>query len=194
MTLTAPSRKLLPEARKFMSKRTGWIAARRANAYALTPFEAGEYIPVFGQDRLVYFDPQAVDPIRLIKNNLIIGGAENCIAETIILFFKVEARRRLTAAAEQYAHQIEETVKAVTVRDAKTRWGSCSSTGRLSFSWRLTMAPPNVLGYVAAHEVAHLKHMHHGPEFWTLVAKLDPNWEAAEDWLNKHGPGLRRYG
>ena len=194
VTLTAPSEKQLPEARKFMSKRTGWIAARRASAHTITPFQVGERIPVFGQGRLIQHDPAAIDPVRVIKGNIIIGGAESALAETIQSFFKVEARRRLTAAAERYAARIDEIVEAVTVRDAKTRWGSCSSTGRLSFSWRLAMAPPGVLDYVAAHEVAHLRHMNHGPEFWALVAALDPNWEAAEAWLNNDGPSLRRYG
>jgi len=84
--------------------------------------------------------------------------------------------------------------RRVTVKDTKSRWGSCAANRNLGFSWRLVMAPPHVQDYVAAHEVAHLQHMNHGPRFWALVTQLTPHTDAAVAWLRYHGPKLLRIG
>ena len=194
VTLTAPTRAALPAARRFLSTRTRWIAEKRAGVEPMQPFADGGVVPFLGRNRHIAYDPAAQDPVLLTPDRLIVGGAESALAAAVRTFLKAEAKRRLWAAAQSYARQIDREVVAISVRDAKTRWGSCGDTGRLSFSWRLVMAPESVLTYVAAHEVAHLRHMHHGPEFWALVAELDPAWEAAETWLKQDGPGLRRYG
>jgi len=80
------------------------------------------------------------------------------------------------------------------VRDQASRWGSCSTTGVLSFSWRLILAPARILDYVAAHEVAHLKEMNHGPRFWALVERTMPAMKEAKGWLQLYGLDLHRYG
>ena len=92
------------------------------------------------------------------------------------------------------AEQLGVAVKRISVRDQSSRWGSCSTTGLLSFSWRLVMAPPLVLDYVAAHEVAHLAEMNHGPRFWRLVVRMMPQMEEAKFWLRRNGMDLHRYG
>ncbi|MGR3434759.1 MAG: M48 family metallopeptidase, partial [Shimia sp.] len=79
------------------------------------------------------------------------------------------------------------------LRDTRSRWGSCSAAGGLNYSWRLVMAPPEVLDYVAAHEVAHLAQMNHSPRFWAEVAGLMPGYEAPRGWLRRHGADLHRY-
>ena len=84
-------------------------------------------------------------------------------------------------------------LKHISLRDQTTRWGSCSASGVLSFSWRLILAPRFVLDYVAAHEVAHLREMNHGPRFWQLVAARVPRLEEAKDWLGNEGSDLHRY-
>jgi predicted metal-dependent hydrolase len=81
----------------------------------------------------------------------------------------------------------------LSLRDTRSRWGSCSSRGGLSYSWRLILAPPDVLDYVAAHEVAHLAEMNHSPAFWALVARLCPGYQAPRGWLRREGAGLHRY-
>ena len=86
------------------------------------------------------------------------------------------------------------TVRRVTVRDQSSRWGSCSTTGMLSFSWRLILAPSQVLDYLAAHEVAHLVEMNHSAKFWRLVQRICPDHESAKAWLDIHGADLHRYG
>lgn len=194
VTLTAPTEAALPAARRFLSKRTGWIAARRAEVEPKIPFAPGEAAPFLGRKRLLVHDAAALDPIRLERARLIVGGPASAFADAVTRFLKLEAKRRLTEAARRYAEMLDVTIDAVGVRDPKTRWGSCGSNGRLSFSWRLVMAPEHVLTYVAAHEVAHLKHMNHSPEYWDVVASLDQDYAEAEVWLKREGLSLRRYG
>ena len=85
-------------------------------------------------------------------------------------------------------------VKRISIRDQSSRWGSCTSAGSLSFSWRLILAPPYVLDYLAAHEVAHLVEMNHSARFWRVVGKVCPHTERAKTWLDTHGNDLHRYG
>ncbi len=194
VVLTAPTEAALPAARNFMSKRTNWIASRRAEMETTVPFENGARIPVLGRMRTIRWSPNADDPLRLGPEDIHVAGAEAAVPAAVHRFLKAEARRRLAAAANAYAAEVGKAVARVTVRDQRTRWGSCAASGRLSFSWRLVMAPEFVLTYVAAHEVAHLRHMNHGPKFWALVADLHDEWRTAEDWLDRDGPRLRRYG
>jgi predicted metal-dependent hydrolase len=97
-------------------------------------------------------------------------------------------------ASRRFAGKLGARVKRVSVRDQSSRWGSCSTTGVLSFSWRLILAPNMVLNYLAAHEVAHLVEMNHSPRFWQLVQDLCPDHERAKVWLDVHGADLHRYG
>jgi predicted metal-dependent hydrolase len=106
------------------------------------------------------------------------------------VFLKALARDRLAQCVARYTAALDVSHKALTLRDTRSRWGSCTSEGRLMFSWRLAMAEPDVLDYVAAHEVAHLVHMDHSPAFWAVVEKLRPDWREARDWLRREGPGL----
>ncbi|MEK9723064.1 MAG: M48 family metallopeptidase, partial [Rhodospirillaceae bacterium] len=100
----------------------------------------------------------------------------------------VTARSGTAAARLGLAHG------RISVRDTRSRWGSCAANGNLNFCWRLIFAPAFVLDYVVAHEVAHLRHPHHGPAFWRTVAALDDNVEQAKAWLRAHGEGLHFYG
>jgi predicted metal-dependent hydrolase len=104
-----------------------------------------------------------------------------------------EAARDLVVRVAHHARTLGVRARRITMRDQKSRWGSCSSAGQLSFSWRLVLAPAFVLDYVAAHEVAHLVEMNHGPRFWRTVAKALPEYEEAKAWLHIHGLDLYRY-
>ena len=106
---------------------------------------------------------------------------------------KAHARDRLAQATERYARQVDRPFSRITLRDTRSRWGSCSAAGSLMYSWRLIMAPPDVLDYVAAHEVAHLREMNHSARFWGLVKKVCPEYNRHRDWLRSEGAGLHRY-
>ncbi len=109
-------------------------------------------------------------------------------------YLKREAKRELEVASKRAAAALGVTVKRVSVRDQSSRWGSCSTTGVLSYSWRLILAPPYVLDYLAAHEVAHLVEMNHSAAFWRVVARICPQMDRAKAWLDAHGTGLHRFG
>jgi hypothetical protein len=109
-------------------------------------------------------------------------------------FLRREAKRDLEAAAHSYAERLGLRLKRITIRDQTSRWGSCSTTGALSFSWRLILAPRYVLDYLAAHEVAHLIEMNHSPRFWRLLDRICPDMLRAKTWLDLNGADLHRYG
>jgi predicted metal-dependent hydrolase len=111
----------------------------------------------------------------------------------VAAFLKTAARARLAAACDLHAATLGKRFRAITLRDTRSRWGSCTADGRLMFSWRLIMAPPEVLDYVAAHEVAHLAQMNHSPEFWAEVARLCPEWRKRRDWLRAQGAQLQAF-
>jgi predicted metal-dependent hydrolase len=123
-----------------------------------------------------------------------VAGAAPHLARRIRDYLKYEAQCDLEAASRYYAEKIGVAIKRITVRDQSSRWGSCSNSGVLSYSWRLILAPPYVLDYLAAHEVAHLKELNHSPRFWRLVRSLTPDAERAKVWLDAHGADLHRYG
>jgi len=109
-------------------------------------------------------------------------------------WLRAEVRKDIAAGVTKHAKTLECAPKRIAVRDQATRWGSCSTSGTLSFSWRLIFAPPFVLDYVAAHEVAHLREMNHGPRFWRLVKDAMPGMQKARTWLKAHGAELHRFG
>jgi predicted metal-dependent hydrolase len=124
---------------------------------------------------------------------LCVSGPVSGFTQSIRHFLREEARRDLSEAATRYARQVRRSVRSITLRDTKSRWGSCTARGALNFSWRLIFAPPLVLDYLAAHEVAHLVHMNHSEAFWSLTHKLAPHSDEAECWLKAHGASLHYY-
>jgi len=130
---------------------------------------------------------------RIIGDHLAVPGDEAGYPAKIAAFLKARARPRLHAATEIYAARLGKPVKRITLRDTRSRWGSCSSAGNLNYSWRLIMAPPDVLDYVAAHEVAHLQEMNHSQAFWDVVERLYGDCASQRKWLRKNGGLLHRY-
>ena len=123
-----------------------------------------------------------------------ITGEEEHAPRRLLDWLRRQAHLDLKTRVELHARRLDFAPKRIYVRDQTTRWGSCSTSGALSFSWRLVLAPPFVLDYLAAHEVAHLGHMNHGPRFWALVERTMPRHEEARSWLRRHGASLHRYG
>jgi predicted metal-dependent hydrolase len=197
--LTLPPRGSIKEAKAFAAKHGGWIAARLGRLPALVPFAAGTMLPLRGV-------PHRIVHRRGVRGTvwtetdahgqrlLCVAGEAPHVARRIADFLKREARRDVEAASRRYAEKLGVKVARVAVRDQTTRWGSCSTTGSLSFSWRLILAPPYVLDYLAAHEVAHLVEMNHSRRFWRLVERICPGLERAKAWLDANGTDLHRYG
>jgi predicted metal-dependent hydrolase len=123
-----------------------------------------------------------------------VSGERPHVARRVADFLKREARKDLEAAVARHSKRLGVKPRRIVLRDTVSRWGSCSSTGGLNFSWRLILAPPFVLDYLAAHEVAHIVHMNHSPMFWKLTRRLHSETDRAEVWLKIHGPNLHRFG
>jgi predicted metal-dependent hydrolase len=122
-----------------------------------------------------------------------VAGEPAHFSRRLLEWLKVECKKDLAAASTAYAEAMGVAFHKISVRDQTSRWGSCSTTGQLSYSWRLILAPPFVLDYVAAHEVAHLKHMNHGPKFWALVGRYCADFQRARSWMRRHGKELHAY-
>jgi predicted metal-dependent hydrolase len=125
---------------------------------------------------------------------LCVAGQAPHVPRRVRDFLKREAKRDLEAASRRAADALAVSIKRVSIRDQASRWGSCSTTGVLSYSWRLIFAPPFVLDYLAAHEVAHLVEMNHSQRFWRLVERICPHMRSAKSWLDAYGAELHRYG
>jgi predicted metal-dependent hydrolase len=198
VVLTTPPRGSVREARAFAQKHAGWIAARLDRLPEPTPFAPGTVVPLRGTDhRIVHrHDARGTAWIERMDGEccLCVAGGEAHVARRVRDFLKREAKRDLDAASRLAAGRLGVAVKRVSIRDQSSRWGSCSTTGVLSYSWRLILAPPFVLDYLAAHEVAHLVEMNHSPRFWRVVERICPHVKRAKSWLDEHGPNLHRYG
>jgi predicted metal-dependent hydrolase len=180
----------------FLKRYEGWLRARIAGLPQARPFADGVTIPLLGIPHLIRGDASRRRGLIVHGDGtLTVPGAPEHLPRRVTDFLKAEARREIGARARAKAMLVQRTVKALTLRDTRSRWGSCSSSGRLAFSWRLILAPEFVLDYVVAHEVAHLVEMNHSPRFWKLCAELtESNPKAARAWLKQHGSSLHSYG
>ena len=197
--LTMPPRGTLAEAKDFAQLHGGWIAARLGRLPKAAPFHAGTVVPLRGvPHRIVHRSGERGTVWIETRDSgekifCVAGGAEH-IERRVHDFLKREARKRSAEGVAGLRRRLGVRVKRVSIRDQSSRWGSCTSAGSLSFSWRLILAPPFVLDYLAAHEVAHLVEMNHSARFWRVVARVCPSVERAKNWLDTHGNDLHRYG
>ncbi|MBO0903928.1 M48 family metallopeptidase [Jiella sp. MQZ13P-4] len=129
-----------------------------------------------------------------IRQQLLVGGEDRHFTRRVLDFFCREAGRDLSERVKCHAAAVGLEPRAITIKDTTSRWGSCTHDRRLAFSWRIVMAPPFVLDYLAAHEVAHFVEMNHGPQFWALCERLCPDTQAGKAWLKQHGSGLHAIG
>jgi predicted metal-dependent hydrolase len=195
--LTLPSRTAVSQAERFLREHLTWLEERLRLLAPSAPFADGATFPLRGLPcRIRARRGRGV--ISLEKRNggyvLTIPGEAEFLVRRVTDFLKREARRDITAAVTRHEKAVGRRASRIRIADPKSRWGSCSSTRVLTFSWRLVLAPPRVLDYLAAHEVAHLRIMNHGPRFWALVSELDPDHAVARAWLNEAGIGLSAVG
>jgi predicted metal-dependent hydrolase len=197
--LTMPPRGTIAEAREFAQLHGGWIAARLGRLPKAAPFQPGTVVPLRGVPyRIVHRSGERGTVWTETRESgdkvICVAGDYEFIDRRVHDFLKREARHELQKSATEYAQALSVRVKRLSIRDQSSRWGSCTSAGSLSFSWRLILAPPFVLDYLAAHEVAHLVEMNHSPRFWRVVTRICPSIERAKKWLDTYGNDLHRYG
>jgi predicted metal-dependent hydrolase len=195
VSVVAPSKKALERALEFARGQTDWIARQLAHVPSRVALVPGAHMPLRGVEHLIARGDGAHAPVWIDDNAPIIrvGGRVEHAPRRLLDFLKRRARQTLETRATELATKLGLRPKRITVRDTASRWGSCSSTHCLSFSWRLILAPAFVLDYVVAHEVSHLREMNHGPRFWRLVHELVGDVEQPQMWLRQHGAGLHRY-
>lgn len=196
--LTMPLRGSLAEAERFLNRNKGWLARQIDRLPPAIPIADGWPVPLRGVLHTIRHAPGKRGTVTVGSDDagpvLFVAGDAAHLRRRVMDFLKREARRDIEAAVMRHAARLNVTPKAIRYRDQITRWGSCTATGHLSFSWRLIMAPPLVLDYLCAHEVAHLREMNHSHRFWQLCRALCPQTEQARHWLNTQGPALHAIG
>ena len=191
VTLTMPTRLAEREALEFARSKEGWIRKHLAERGGDLPVAVGMTVPLGG--RLVEVRRGAGRKVEIDGDAILVPGPAERIPARLAAHLKALARDRLAAACDDYAAILGRPFSRITLRDTRSRWGSCTSDGALMFSWRLIMAPPEVLDYVVAHEVAHLAEMNHSPAFWATVERIYGDYRAPRRWLKTQGNALHRY-
>jgi predicted metal-dependent hydrolase len=198
--VTVPSACRIDEARRFLRSNVDWVRDNLGRVPEPVPFADGAKLPLRGRlHRLRFVGPGHRGVVSLSGTDdglprLNVAGRIEHAPRRLQDWLLAQAKTDLDERVRLHAQNLRVRVKRISLRDQSSRWGSCSANGMLSFSWRLILAPPFVLDYVAAHEVAHLVEMNHGARFWRLVAAAVPRIEEAKDWLREFGVDLHRYG
>lgn len=207
VVVTAPSQRALTHALAFAESERAWIAGQLARLPRRISLVSGAHVPVRGIDHVIMLvptrllgqlpGPERKGPVWIDTrgaNTIMVTGTPQHTNRRVIDFLKREARFDLSRRVAHHCAALGLKVPRLVVRDGKSRWGSCARNGPLSFSWRLVMTPPEVLDYVAAHEVAHLVEMNHSRRFHAIIAQLCPHVASSRQWLACHGAGLHRFG
>lgn len=190
VTLSLPRRTALDEANAFLQEKVDWVRGHLASRpEPLTPL-LGTTVPVEAVSRPVMAAEPGARP--RFEDGVLLVAPDRPVPPQVAACLKGLARQRLQASCERHADTLGRRPSRIDLRDTRSRWGSCNRAGRLMFSWRLVMAPPAVLDYVAAHEMAHLVELNHSPAFWRVVDRLRPDWRDHRAWLNDAGAELHR--
>lgn len=195
--VTIPHGGTLAEARGFLARHRGWLKARLAALPGATPIADGATIPLRGTPVTIrHAGGRGLVHLETDERGmaLLVTGSAEHLPRRVTDFLKREARADLEAATARHAAALGVRVATIRLGDPASRWGSCSSSGTIAYSWRIIMAPPSVLDYLAAHEVAHLREMNHSPRFWRLVRQICPAMEDAKAWLARNGASLHAVG
>lgn len=191
VTLSLPARARESDAMAFAHSQEAWLRKTLAALPGSDTVGIGSIVPVEG--RILTVLPGQGRTPRVEGTTLLVPGDPARAGIRAAAFLKLLARDRLTEASDRHAAALGLRFSRITLRDTRSRWGSCSADRALMYSWRLILAPHSVLDYVAAHEVAHLAEMNHSPAFWAVVTRLYPGWQAQRDWLRSRGQDLHAY-
>ena len=191
VTLTHPSHVSPGDALDFAYERADWLRGHVSGVPDTV--RVGPGCDVMIEGRLARVTEGTGRTLRLSDGVLSVPGPDAQVGRKVQSFLKAMARDRLVAASDHFAERLGKSFERISLRDTRSRWGSCSSRGTLMFSWRLIMAPPGVLRYVAAHEVAHLAEMNHSTAYWDGLRRIHGPYEAPRRWLREHGGDLHRF-
>ena len=191
VTLTLPLGLADQDGLDFAAQKRDWLRLQIGQKIDIHPVKAGALVPIEGRLRRV--QPAAGRRVVLTDDQIQLPGSVDQLGVKMRGYLRALARDRLATASDGYAARLGRDYNRLTLRDTRSRWGSCSSQGALMYSWRLIMAPPDVLQYVAAHEVAHLSEMNHAPSFWALLGDLYGDYGPARRWLKENGAGLHNF-
>jgi len=194
VTVTIPYGATKTEALALVHDKADWVVNMLATRLPRIPFEDGVVVPLAGEDYRIRHIEIARGVVRCEGGEILVAGGPEHLGRRVKDWLKGEAKRHISPLVREKAETLGRQAGRISIRDTKSRWGSCSHEGNLSFCWRLVMAPVSVLDYVVAHEVGHLKEANHGPEFWRIVTGLTPDMENARKWLRRNGDNLQRYG
>ncbi|MEP3431754.1 MAG: SprT family zinc-dependent metalloprotease [Roseibium sp.] len=197
--LTVPKGGNLARAERFAYQHVDWLITRLQDRPDHIAFQPGDFVPLRGEDHLIVPTGKLRGLVSVVRSedeapSLHVPGNDDHIPRKVTTWLKAQAKAELTDRATYHAARIDKKIAAISIRDTKSRWGSCASNGRISFSWRLILAPPDILDYVAAHEVAHLQEMNHSARFWKLCEELAPQTPEARLWLKENGTRLHGFG
>lgn len=190
--LTVPRSGRWTDAEAFLLKHVEWLGVRLDKSHDAPALAPGSTIPLRGEQMRIVSLPSLRGRVSIIDNEIHVPGGEEHCKRRLVDWLKAQARADLEVACALHAGNLDVKIASISLRDQASRWGSCSSSRRLNFNWRLIMAPPFVLDYVAAHEVAHILEMNHAPAFWRTVERTLPDYERGRRWLKSNGQGLMR--
>lgn len=196
LRVTVPPKVANSEIDRFISRHQGWLESRITQIPVVKKVHAGDFLPLRGVDHLIIHvrDKRGITHIALSEAGqpqLVVFGGPEHLSRRIADFLKKEVKCEIDMLVAKHTAAVGRKATAVRFKDTKSRWGSCTSKGVLSFSWRIGMAPPSVINYLVAHEVAHLVEMNHGPDFWKLCLELCPDTVNCRNWLTRNGASLQ---
>lgn len=190
--LTLPKRCSVTKAKEFLTLHHDWIVNMLGRLPVAQTFQDGDEITFFGEKCHISHCPQN-RYTSFANNTFQISGDKEFLHRRTTDFLKKQTLERLSELTIKTASVLGVKVSSVTLKDTKSRWGSCSTLGNINYNWRICLAPFDVIEYLICHEVSHLKHPNHSPSFWQCVENLCPHYQTSRLWLKKHGRSLYKY-
>ncbi len=192
--VTIPIGTSTAEAENALREHSDWLLRRLDALPARVPFAEGAIIPFRGVPHRIVHGGARRGTVERDDGELRVFGSPEHLARRLGDWLKAEARKAISPRAHEKAARIDRPIRRISIRNQRSRWGSCSADRRLSFNWRLILAPDPVLDYVVGHEVAHMVEMNHSKDFWRAVDRVTPHARFGRGWLATEGNGLYRYG
>jgi len=197
--LILPQRAAESEGVAFLHSRAAWLLRRLDALPPRIPFHDGAIVPLRGAPHRIAHDAAARRGVWAADGRIVVSGRAEHLPRRVGDWLRRQARAAIAPLVAEKATTFAAETRTrhpgrISIRDQRSRWGSCAANGNLSFSWRLILAPDTVLDYVVAHEIGHLAHPNHSPAFWAGVDRLTPHAQRGRRWLRRNGATLFRYG